>query len=67
MERYILKKQNDSYVIIDRFPVWASGKHEVVIEQFSDDEYDIAKETLDIYIDENKKSRQLDRQKGDTS
>lgn len=61
MERYILKKQNNSYVIIDRFPVWASGKHEVVIEQFSEDEYDIAKETLDIYIDENNKSRQRDR------
>ena len=61
MDRYILKKQNNSYVIIDRFPVWSSGKNEVVIETFPEDEYDIAKETLDIYIDENKKFSQLNR------
>lgn len=60
MERYILKKQNNTYVIIDRFPPMA-GRRETVIERFSEDEYDIAKETLDIYIDENKKSRQRDR------
>lgn len=52
--RYILKKQQNEYVIIDKFPEWAAGKHEVVIERFSEDEYDIAKEVFDIYIEESK-------------
>ena len=53
--RYKLEKQGFQYVIVDKFPV------ETVIEVFDEDEYDIAKETYDIYIDEEKKSSQLDR------
>jgi len=55
--RYLLKKQQNEYVIIDKFPEWASGKREVVIERFSEDEYEIAKEIYDMYIeDANNKS-----------
>ena len=53
--RYKLEKQGSQYVIVDKFPV------ETVIEVFDEDEYDIAKETYDIYIDEENKSSQLDR------
>ena len=63
MARYILKKERNQYVIIDKFPPWASGKKEVVIERFNEDDYDLAKETFDIYIDEERKNKssQLDR------
>lgn len=55
--RYLLKKQQNGYVIIDKFPEWTSGKREVVIERFSKDEYEIAKEIYDMYIeDANNKS-----------
>lgn len=47
--RYKLEYQNGKYVIIDKYP------YEVIIEEFYEDEYDIAKETFDIYIDEEKK------------
>lgn len=53
--RYKLIKQGSKYVIVDKFPV------ETIIEVFDEDEYDIAKETYDIYIDEENKSSQLDR------
>lgn len=55
--RYKLEHKNGKYVIIDKYP------YEVIIEEFYEDEYDIAKETFDIYIDEEKrnKSSQLDR------
>ena len=59
--RYILKKQGSGYVIIDKFPEWSAGKQEIVIERFAEDEFDLAVETLGIYIDEEKKSRQRDR------
>lgn len=57
MSRYRLEHHKDKYVIIDKYP------YEVIIEDFYEDEYDIAKETFDIYIDEEKrnKSSQLDR------
>lgn len=64
--RYLLKKQQNEYVIIDKFPEWASGKREVVIERFSEDEYEIAKEIYDMYIeDANNKSSWLDRKEKD--
>lgn len=64
--RYLLKKQQNEYVIIDKFPEWASGKREVVIERFSEDEYEVAKEIYDMYIeDANNKSSWLDRKEKD--
>lgn len=49
--RYKFRKQGDKYVIIDKFP------EEVVIEEFYDDEFDIALETFNIYIDEEQKNK----------
>lgn len=63
MNRYLLKKEKNEYVIIDKFPPWTSGKKEVVIERFDENDYDLAKETFDIYIDEEKNNKfsQLNR------
>ena len=57
MSRYRLDKQGDKYVIIDKFP------YEKVIETFYDDEYDIAKETYELYKDEEKSSSQLNKER----
>lgn len=57
VSRYKFAQIGNQYVIIDKFPF------ETVIETFYEDEYDIARETFEIYIDEEKrnKSSQLDR------
>lgn len=57
MSRYKLSQIGNQYVIVDKFPF------ETVIETFYEDEYEIAKETYQLYIEEEKqnKSSQLDR------
>lgn len=52
--RYVFEMCGDKYVIIDMYPV------PTIIEWFNMDEYDIAMDTFNIYIEEENKSSQLD-------